>query len=478
MLFNSLEFLIFLIVVFFLFWVVLRDRHRLQSALLLISSCIFYMFFIPKYILILFLTIGIDYFAGIKIAASEGRRRKAWLIISIVSTCLVLFVFKYYNFFIDNVNGISQLLGWNYSIEAMQIILPIGLSFHTFQSLSYVIEVYWKKQEPEKDFLIYSLYVMYFPQLVAGPIERAANLLHQFHAKPKFSYALAAEGMHQILWGFFKKIVIADTCAVYANYAFDHYSELSSASLIIGASAFAFQIYGDFSGYSDIALGTSKLFGVRLMRNFNLPYFATSIPEFWRRWHISLSTWFRDYVYIPLGGSRVGGFKFYRNVFVIFILSGIWHGANWTFVMWGLIHAIVYVIYFFIWGSGKKPHPLDTDQPWHIRNFFSGLTTFVVVTIAWVFFRAANVQEAFGYLGSVFSHSFISGDIQKFLPVAIVIIPFLILEWINRKSHNGVLLSAYSIKPGLRMALELILALLIIDCFYTLDHEQFIYFQF
>jgi D-alanyl-lipoteichoic acid acyltransferase DltB (MBOAT superfamily) len=436
------------------------------------------MFFIPKYILILFLTIGIDYFAGIKIAASEGKRRKAWLIISIVSTCLVLFVFKYYNFFVDNVNGISQLLGWNYSIEAMQIILPIGLSFHTFQSLSYVIEVYWRKQEPEKDFLIYSLYVMYFPQLVAGPIERAANLLHQFHARPKFSYALAAEGMHQILWGFFKKIVIADTCAVYANYAFDHYHELSSASLIIGASAFAFQIYGDFSGYSDIALGTSKLFGVRLMRNFNLPYFATSIPEFWRRWHISLSTWFRDYVYIPLGGSRVGGFRFYRNVFVIFILSGIWHGANWTFVMWGLIHAVVYVIYFFIWGSGKKPHPLDTEQPWHIRNFFSGITTFIVVTIAWVFFRAANVQEAFGYLGSVFSHNFISGDIQKFLPVSIVIIPFLVLEWINRKSHNGVILSAYNIKPGLRMALELILALLIIDCFYTLDHEQFIYFQF
>ena len=478
MLFNSLEFLIFLVVVFFLFWIALRDRHRLQSALLLVSSCIFYMFFIPKYILILFLTIIIDYLAGMKIAASSGKKRKVWLIISIISTCMVLFVFKYYNFFIDNVNGISNLLGWNYSIEAMKIILPIGLSFHTFQSLSYVIEVYWKKQEPEKDFLIYSLYVMYFPQLVAGPIERAANLLHQFHTKPRFSYALAAEGMHQILWGFFKKIVIADTCAVYANYAFDHYNELSSGSLIIGASAFAFQIYGDFSGYSDIALGTSKLFGVRLMRNFNLPYFATSIPEFWRRWHISLSTWFRDYVYIPLNGSKMGGFKFYRNVFAIFILSGIWHGANWTFVMWGLIHALVYVVYFFIWGSGKKAHPLEAQQPWHLKNLFSGILTFIVVTIAWVFFRAANVHEAFSYLGAIFTHSFISPDLMKFLPATFIILPFLILEWINRKSHNGVVLSGYNIRPVYRMALELILALLIIDCFYTLDHEQFIYFQF
>jgi alginate O-acetyltransferase complex protein AlgI len=478
MLFNSLEFLVFLVIVFFLFWVVLRDRHRLQSTLLLVSSCIFYMFFIPKYILILFLTILIDYFAGIKIAASEGKKRKVWLIVSIISTCLVLFVFKYYNFFIDNVNGISNILGWNYSIQAMQIILPIGLSFHTFQSLSYVIEVYWRKQNPEKDFIIYSLYVMYFPQLVAGPIERAANLLHQFHTKPKFNFALAAEGMHQILWGFFKKIVIADTCAVYANQAFANYHELSSGSLILGASAFAFQIYGDFSGYSDIALGTSKLFGVRLMRNFNLPYFATNIPDFWRRWHISLSTWFRDYVYIPLGGSRVGGFKFYRNVFIIFILSGIWHGANWTFVMWGLIHAIVYTIYYLIWGSGKKDLTPGAEKKWQLSNLFGGIITFVAVTIAWVFFRAADVHEAFAYLKSVFTHAFIGPDLSRFLPVTIVIIPFLILEWINRKSHNGVVLSSFKIKPIVRMAVELILALLIVDCYFTLDHEQFIYFQF
>jgi len=478
MLFNSLEFLIFLIVVFFLFWVALKGRHRLQSVLLLVSSCIFYMFFIPKYILILFITILIDYFAGMKIATSEGRKRKIYLVVSIISTCLVLFVFKYYNFFITNVNSVSDIMGWNYSIEAMQIILPIGLSFHTFQSLSYVIEVYWRKQEPEKDFVIYSLYVMYFPQLVAGPIERAGNLLHQFHTKPKFNFALAAEGMHQILWGMFKKLVIADNCAVYANYAFSHYNELSGASLAIGASAFAFQIYGDFSGYSDIALGTSKLFGVRLMRNFNLPYFATSIPEFWRRWHISLSTWFRDYVYIPLGGSRVGGFKFYRNVFAIFILSGIWHGANWTFILWGLIHAVVYIIYYMIWGGGKKKPLAEEAEKWEIKNLFGGIITFIVVTIAWVFFRAADVQEAFAYLGSTFSHSFFGSDVKKFLPAALLILPFLVLEWFNRKSHNGVIFSGYPMKPVYRMIVELIMALLIVDSFYTLDHEQFIYFQF
>ena len=310
MLFNSTEFLVFLIVVFLTHWVILRDRQRLQNIMLLVASCAFYMFFIPKYILILFITILIDYFAGMWIARSEGRRRKVYLVVSIISTCLVLFVFKYFNFFIDNVNGFAQLIGWNYKASHLEIILPIGLSFHTFQSLSYVIEVYWRKQKPEKDFITYSLYVMYFPQLVAGPIERAANLLHQFHEKKRFQFALAAEGVHQILWGFFKKIVIADTCAAYANHAFAHYEELSGLSLFLGAVAFAFQIYGDFSGYSDIALGTSKLFGVRLMRNFNLPYFAKSIPDFWRRWHISLSTWFRDYVYFPLGVHALVDGKF------------------------------------------------------------------------------------------------------------------------------------------------------------------------
>jgi D-alanyl-lipoteichoic acid acyltransferase DltB (MBOAT superfamily) len=434
------------------------------------------MFFIPKYILILFLTILIDYFAGIKIAASEGRAKKIWLILSIISTCMVLFVFKYYNFFIDNTNAIAKLIHWNYSLEAMDIILPIGLSFHTFQSLSYVIEVYWEKQKPEKDFVTYSLYVMYFPQLVAGPIERAANLLHQFHAKPTFNGALAAEGMRQILWGFFKKIVIADTCAVYANAAFSDYDSLSSLSLILGSIAFTFQIYGDFSGYSDIALGCSKLFGIRLMRNFHLPYFATSIPEFWRRWHISLSTWFRDYVYIPLGGSRVSGWTFYRNIFIIYLLSGFWHGANWTFIVWGLIHAIVYSISFAIWGSDKKS---DSSPTWPVlRKWIGAIFTFSVVSFALIFFRSPSVTEAWNYVFCIGKNTFSAADNLNFLHLLFVLIPFHILEWVNRDSTDGVLLSQFKFHPLTRLAIEIAMALLIIDCFYSLDHEQFIYFQF
>lgn len=476
MLFNSTEFLFFLALIFSLYWTVFKNLPRGKTWLLLISSCIFYMFFIPKYILILFITILIDYFAGIKIAATEGRAKKIWLILSIISTCMVLFVFKYYNFFIDNTNAIAKLIHWNYSLEAMDIILPIGLSFHTFQSLSYVVEVYWGKQKPEKDFVTYSLYVMYFPQLVAGPIERAANLLFQFHAKPLFNGALAAEGMRQILWGFFKKIVIADTCAAYANAAFNEYESLSAISLLLGAIAFAFQIYGDFSGYSDIALGTSKLFGIQLMRNFNLPYFATSIPEFWRRWHISLSTWFRDYVYIPLGGSRVSGWKFYRNVFIIFLLSGFWHGANWTFIIWGLIHAIVYCIYFAIWGNAKQKNEEAAAPLW--KSWVGGLITFGVVVLAWIFFRAKNVQEAWAYLHAITTNSFSGQDVYDFLPLLLVLIPFHFMEWLNRNSNNGVFLSAFRLKPSVRMAIEMIMAILIIDCFYSLDHEQFIYFQF
>jgi len=434
------------------------------------------MFFIPKYILILFITILIDYFAAIRIANSENRVRKIWLIASIISTCMVLFVFKYYNFFIDNTNAIAALLGWNYSLKNLDIILPIGLSFHTFQSLSYVIEVYRKKQEAEKDFVTYSLYVMYFPQLVAGPIERAANVLHQFHEKPAFNYRLATEGLHQILFGFFKKIVIADTCAMYANAAFSGYEQFSGLSLILGAIAFSFQIYGDFSGYSDIALGTSKLFGIQLMRNFNLPYFATSIPDFWRRWHISLSTWFRDYIYIPLGGSRVNGWKFYRNVFIIFLVSGFWHGANWTFIIWGCIHAIVFCIYFAVWGNDKSNAAPSILSP--TRRIIGGISTFIVVVIAWIFFRANTAGEAFNYIHAIVSHTFYTSDAFKFLPLLLLLIPFQLFEWINRNSTDGVILSAYPIHRYVRLAVELAMAILIIDCYYTLDHEQFIYFQF
>lgn len=476
MLFNSFEFVVFLIVVFALYWGVLRNRPRLQTVALLLASCVFYMFLIPQYILILLVTILIDYFAGIYIARHEGRKRKVALIVSIVSTCLVLFFFKYANFFIDNVNTIARALDWNYSIGALEILLPIGLSFHTFQSLSYVIDVYRREQEPEPDFVVYSLYVMYFPQLVAGPIERARHVLQQLHRKPIFNAPLAIEGLHQILWGMFKKVVIADVCSVYVNQAFSDYAHLPGLALFMAALAFAFQIYGDFSGYSDIALGTSKLFGIRLMQNFNLPYFALGIADFWRRWHISLSSWFRDYVYFPLGGSRVSGWKLHRNIAVIFLLSGLWHGANWTFVVWGAIHAGFYSLTFVLksWGLPLEARPQDGLA----RRWAVGLFTFLTVTLAWVYFRADSLAHANAYLFQMINAPFWGDVAWPYLKVLLLVVPFAAFEWFNRKNENGILLRHQGIAPWQRFAIEMVLVVMIIDAYYTIDHAQFIYFQF
>lgn len=475
MLFNSFEFLLFLFIVFLLHWVALKN-NRSRAWMLLVASCVFYMFFVPAYILILFITIIIDYTAGIYIAKSQGRRRKWYLILSIISTCLVLFVFKYCNFFISNFNAVAEFTGLHYSIDILKIILPIGLSFHTFQSLSYVIEVYRKQQEPEKDFVIYSLYVMYFPQLVAGPIERAGNLLHQFHREKQFSYALASEGIRQIIWGFFKKIVVADTCAGYANFVFENYDHLPAPTIIIGAIAFSFQIYGDFSGYSDIALGTSKLFGIQLMTNFRFPYLATNIIEFWRRWHISLSTWFRDYVYFPMGGSKSSGWKLYRNVFTIFLLSGFWHGANWTFIIWGLIHAIIYCLYVLIFGRNSSSAKKSNVHL--ITQWMGGILTFLVVSIAWVFFRAPDTETAFQLLTSIATNGFSGDSNADFFHLFILLIPFQIFEYINRHNTSGVPLSQLHLNRPWRIVMDTFFVLLIVDCYYSLNHEQFIYFQF
>jgi D-alanyl-lipoteichoic acid acyltransferase DltB (MBOAT superfamily) len=479
MVFNSIPFLIFLIVVFALHWFVLKKNHRLQSLMLLVASCIFYMFLIPEYILILFTTILIDYYAGIQIAKSEGRARKRWLIASIISTCLVLFVFKYCDFFIGNVSHVASVLGWNLPVKTLGIILPIGLSFHTFQSLSYVIEVYRRQQEPEKDFLIYSLYVMYFPQLVAGPIERAANLLPQFHQHKPFNATLAAEGLYQILYGMFKKVVIADTCAIYANEAFNHQQDFGGLSLFLGTVYFAFQIYGDFSGYSDIALGTSKLFGIRLMTNFRFPYFSRDIAEFWRRWHISLSTWFRDYVYFPLGGSRVSGYRKFRNVLVIFLVSGFWHGANWTFIIWGAMHACFYIPILYI--GRNRSHINDAGEGRRfpsLKEIAQMSITFILVCIAFIFFRASNVGEGFSYLSGIFARISDLKGVTRFLPGFLLVVPFIWIEWMNRRNHHPRLFIQYKIPGWVRIALETVIAVLIIESFYTLNHEQFIYFQF
>lgn len=384
MLFNSFDFILFFIVVTTLYFLL---PFTMRWLMLLTASCIFYMYFIPKYILILFLTIIIDYVAGIAMDKYPGRK-KTFLIMSLIANVGILFFFKYFNFFVDNINSIAQLIHWNYSVEGLKIILPIGLSFHTFQAMSYTIEVYRGQQKAERHLGIYALYVMYYPQLVAGPIERPQNLLHQFHTKHQFDFERMLSGLRLMLWGIFKKVVIADRLAVYVNNVYSDSSSYHAISIFLACVFFSIQIYCDFSGYSDIARGASRIMGIELMKNFNMPYFARNISDFWSRWHMSLSTWFRDYVYIPLGGSRVSKLIWVRNLMIVFLISGFWHGANWTFVSWGIMHGILTIITVILF-------PTIKGQSNKIRQFTAILLNFFIVTLIWIFFRAISFEQAF-----------------------------------------------------------------------------------
>lgn len=381
MLFNSIEFFLFFPVVTALYFLL---PHQWRWLMLLIASCVFYMFFVPAYIFILLATIVVDYVAAIQIEKSSKVGAKRWLIGSIVSTCLILAVFKYCNFFIDNFNGIAQLIGWNYSLNTLSILLPIGLSFHTFQSLSYVVEVYRGNQKAERHFGIYSLYVMFYPQLVAGPIERPQNVLHQFYERHSLNYADVSLGMQRIVWGLFKKVVIADNLAQFVTPVYEHASEVSWMYLALAVVFFSFQIYCDFSGYSDIAIGTARVMGFRLMENFKLPYRSSGVGMFWSKWHISLSTWFRDYVYIPLGGNRRGAARTSLNLFIVFAISGFWHGANWTFVVWGMAHGLWLVL----------ENRMNIRWEGKFKNVAATLFTFAGVSVLWVFFRATTFDQA------------------------------------------------------------------------------------
>jgi alginate O-acetyltransferase complex protein AlgI len=392
MLFNSLQFLVFFPTVTLLYFTV---PQQFRWAVLLTASCIFYMAFVPAYLLILFLTIVIDYFAGIAIENARGQRRKAWLVLSIAANVSVLAVFKYVNFINANLADLARWLDWNYPVEALNIILPIGLSFHTFQAMSYTIEVYNGGQRAERHFGIYALYVMFFPQLVAGPIERPQNLLHQFYETHKFEYERVRRGLRLMLWGFFKKIVIADNCAVIVSAVFNEPQSYGSSVLVLAAVLFAYQIYCDFSGYSDIARGSARVLGFELMLNFNRPYAAKSIAEFWRRWHISLSTWFRDYVFIPLGGNRVSSARVAANLMIVFLISGLWHGANWTFIAWGGLHGL-YIVSAKLTAPLRRPvHALfDRVHLGWLRRAAAVLLTFALVSVAWILFRANSMDDA------------------------------------------------------------------------------------
>ncbi len=407
MLFNSLEFVVFFPIITLIYFLI---PHKYRWFHLLVASCAFYMAFIPVYILILFFTIIIDYYAGILIEDASPRRKKMLLSLSIIANVGVLAVFKYYNFFIDNMNDLLHTMGYSSSWAYLGIILPIGLSFHTFQAMSYTFEVYYGRQKAERHLGIYSLYVMYYPQLVAGPIERPQNILYQFKIPHFFESQRVTSGLILMMWGMLKKVVIADKLAFFADRLFESPEKYEGPSVFIGIVFFAFQIYCDFSGYSDIARGASRVMGIELMINFKQPYLSRSIHEFWQRWHISLSTWFRDYVYIPLGGNRKGKLIWIRNLMIVFIISGLWHGSSWNFVIWGLLHGLFTVGYLLFFANGKKGSNLA------ISSLGGMALTFGLVSLAWVFFRAKTFTEASAVLSQL-THGW--GSLSSYSPAVI-----------------------------------------------------------
>ncbi len=474
MLFNSLHFLIFFIIITTTYFL---SPHGHRWKILLLSSCYFYMTFVPLYILILGFTIVIDYFAGILIERSTGKRRKNYLILSIAANVGVLAVFKYYNFIADNLSFLLGSAGFQESVPYLSILLPIGLSFHTFQAMSYTIEVYRGNQKAERHFGIYSLYVMFYPQLVAGPIERPQNVLHQFREKHSFNYDNVVAGLRLMLWGFFKKVFIADRLAVYVDSVYNNSDKHSAVSLIVASVFFAIQIYCDFSGYSDIALGTARVMGYKLMLNFRRPYLARSIKDFWSRWHISLSTWFKDYLYIPLGGNRVAFNRMYLNIFIVFMISGLWHGANWTFIVWGALHG-VYQIAGINFDRLMQRFP-NLKFTGFLPSAFQTLLTFAFVAFAWVFFRASSVNEAFTIVHSIFTWK--AGDLfigsTSNMLYALLGISALFVTEIAEEFYPGsftLLNNRYKLVRHLTYAGLIILILL----FGVLSSSQFIYFQF
>ncbi len=473
MLFNSINFLLFFIVVTVAYFLI---PHRFRWLLLLLASCYFYMSFIPLYILILGFTIVIDYVAGIYLEKFSGKKRKYFLIASLIANIGVLAVFKYYNFFIDNINAMGTWWGLQGTLPYLGIILPIGLSFHTFQAMSYTIEVYRGNQKAERHFGIYSLYVMFYPQLVAGPIERPQNLLHQFREKHTFNYDRVLAGLKLMVWGLFKKVVIADRLSLYTDAVYNNPAQHGGLTIIVATIFFAFQIYCDFSGYSDMAIGSARVMGFNLMNNFRMPYFSRSIGEFWKRWHISLSTWFKDYLYIPLGGNRVAVSRIYFNLLLVFMISGIWHGANWTFVVWGALNGI-YLIVEMLFQKIKPPYlnqPKVKSAGWYI--VFSTLLTFTLTCIAWVFFRATSVTDAWLLLKNMlqFDHVFFSD--KTTLSYGLAGLVFLILIERNMEKRKSSL--PFECKQwwlNQWLYISLIISILMVGVF---DGGQFIYFQF
>lgn len=482
MLFNSFEFLVFLPIVFLLYWFVFRER-KWQNLLVVVASYIFYGWWDWRFLFLIMLTSFFSYASGLLLEQFEGKRRWQQLVSTgnIVLNLGILATFKYYNFFVENLQAVLGFMGYHLDWVTMDIILPVGISFYTFQALSYAIDVYQKKIPATHDIVEFFAYISFFPQLVAGPIERATNLLPQFQRDRHFDYGKAVDGMRQILWGLFKKVFIADNCAAAVNTYWDSYSEMSGLSLLILGILFTFQIYCDFSGYSDMAIGTARLFGIHLMRNFDFPYFSRSIPEFWRRWHISLMTWFRDYIYFPLGGSRCARRKVIRNTLIVFLISGLWHGANWTFICWGAYHAclIAICILLGINTKGKGMVANGRHLP-SLKEFGQMAATFALVIIGWIIFRAENMAQACDFITRMFvtlfdDYHIAVGNARKDLAYGALL---LIVEWLQRDKQHALQFPETGWLKHAWARYAIYAAIFYTIFVYAGEVQTFIYFQF
>lgn len=478
MLFNSINFALFLPVVLILYWLLEKKKLIYQNSLLLLASYFFYACWDWRFLFLLIFSTLLDYFTGLKMCrAGRQKSKKFWFWLSVTVNLGFLGVFKYYNFFIESFAELISQVGLQVNPWTLKVILPVGISFYTFHGLSYVIDIYKDRIKAERNFIDYSVFVSFFPLLVAGPIERATHLLPQIKKKRSFDYERSIDGLRQILWGLFKKVVIADFSAETVNAIFNNSAHASGSTLVVGAIFFAFQIYCDFSGYSDIALGTARLFGIELLRNFAFPYFSRDIAEFWRRWHISLSSWFRDYLYIPLGGSKGSTWMKVRNIFIIFIVSGFWHGANWTFIVWGLLNAL-YIIPSILLSSNRSH--LDVVAAGKLvpsfRELFSICLTFGLTVFAWIFFRSDSLGSAFNYIANICSPSLFS--VPALLPSTLVlwVLFFLGVEWIGREGPYALSKIGLNWPTPFRWAAYYSIVLAV--CYFAGPQQQFIYFQF
>ena len=487
MLFNTLDFAIFLPIVFILYWFVFNKNLKVQNTLLLVASYYYYACCDWRFLFLLMFSTLLDYFTGIKMCDSQTKsKRKFWFLLSVIINLGFLGIFKYYNFFVESFAEAVAQIGLKVNPWTIKVILPVGISFYTFHGLSYVIDIYKERIKAERNFIDYAVFVSFFPLLVAGPIERATHLLPQIKQKRIFDYSKAVDGLRQILWGLFKKVVIADNCAEYANVIFNNSSDYSGSTLVLGALFFTFQIYGDFSGYSDIAIGTARLFGMDLLRNFAFPYFSRDIAEFWRRWHISLSTWFRDYLYIPLGGSKGGNWMRIRNTFIIFVVSGFWHGANWTFIAWGALNAL-FIMPSIIMKTNRTNLDIVAQGKFipSIKEIFQITFTFSLAVFAWIFFRAEDIHHAFFFIKNIFTESLFAFPYLKENGTGVLIFPkviilliglFMLVEWIGREDQFAIQNIGLKWKRYYRYLMYFII---IISLFiFGGNEQQFIYFQF